>query len=275
MKIALWHIFGRDELKSLVESNNDVLSTIREDESLEWHLSLQTVSRINNEFAPLESNYQSISSTTDEDHVLIMLVADDIDNNAISEMISVNDSNVGLANDIMDDYYGSFRFSTSSARVINSIEEELNEHSEDRDEEINNTDEAESSSVNLDGIELVNSTINFDEAIPSSANSDELIPHDTQTSEDIHESGSTTHFIQPDLAQRPVSNNHRTSTITVGEFIARLQALNLPDAKIYNQYYREGNFVEYGMPEIGICNEARTNIDNENEVFEAGHVIIF
>lgn len=272
MKIALWHIFGRDELKSLVESSSDVLSTIREDESLEWHLSSQTVSRINNELASSENNYQSISSTTDEDHVLIMLVADDIDNGDLSEIIRTNHSNIDLANAIMDDYYGSFRFSASSARVINSIEEELNEHSEDRDEEINNTNEAESSSVNLDGIELVNSTINFDEAIPSSANSDELVPHDTQTSEDIHESDSVR---QPDLAQRPVSNNHRTSTITVGEFIARLQALNLPDAKIYNQYYREGNFVEYGMPEIGICNEVRTNIDNENEVFEAGHVIIF
>lgn len=272
MKIAIWHIFSKEELKSLVSNNDDVLGAIREDESLEWHLSSQTVTRINNELVSSENNYLYISSTTDQDHVLIMLINDDISNNTLSQMISENHSNIDLANAIIDDYYGSFRFSANAANVINNIREELSEHSENNDEEINNTDEAESSSVNSDGLELVNSIVSSDEAIPSSVSSDELIPHDTRTSEDIHESGSV---IQPDLAQRPVSNNHRTSTITVGEFIARLQALNRPDAKIYNQYYREGNFVEYGMPEIDICNEARTNIDNESEVFEAGHVIIF
>ncbi len=275
MKIAIWHIFSKEELKSLVSNNDDILSAIREDESLEWHLSSQTVTRINNELVSSENNYLYISSTTDQDHVLIMLINDDINNNTLSQMISENHSNIDLANAIIDDYYGSFRFSANAANVINNIREELSEHSENNDEEINNTDEAESSSVNSDGLELVNSIISSDEVIPSSVSSDELVTHNAQASEDIREPGSTTHFIQPDLAQRPVSNNHRTSTITVGEFIARLQALNQPDAKIYNQYYREGNFVEYGMPEIGICNEARTNIDNESEVFEAGHVIIF
>ena len=253
MKIALLTNVSKSYFSEYHNSDDlsDVLDKVVNDTDLDWTLTNQTINRLYVHNNP----GISINHAANDDEIQIIIVAE-IDAQELGRSVQAPNASEFeiMATHIIEENSESFRFSVGTE---NRLIELIDANRENGSDGINS--------------ESVRTTV------PDAAESPSVDHPVAPGPVDSNSEASSSEEPTPEQNVEAVRDQYHpseTRTITVRELIARLSRLD-QDAPIYLQFYRDGDLVDYCMPNVCMSTNCRTNIDNSSEIFEAGHAVIY